>query len=363
MGDGVAAVTLARGQGDDLRHPAVPDGRPVRRRGGFQMQLDDDVDTVRDRPGRVLGGDVRPGLHRTRHQLPHRTLGVGRVGGRDRAGAGLHRLQHGDDLRAADLTDDLPGQGEPERVVQRVGQGEFAGLPAVRAAFPRPRPGLPRQRQRIPVRHLVQMQLVLGFERADRLMSADLGTQRPHQRRLPRRLRPGDHNRLPRPHRRGQKRRRQRRQRAQPDQIREGDPLQPVAADHHRRPRRHPRRRRQPRTAVQPQMQPRGSGAERAGVHLRPGRQEDQEVDQILITVRDRIRRDDRPVDQLEPDLVETVDGDVLHPVVIHQRLQPAQPEQRVEHRRRRRLLHTQRRRLTARRQRRLPPQPPTAPR
>ena len=40
------------------------------------------------------------------------------VGGADRPGPGLHRLDHRDHLAAADLADDLPRQVEPERVVQ-----------------------------------------------------------------------------------------------------------------------------------------------------------------------------------------------------------------------------------------------------
>ena len=110
------------------------------------------------------------------------------------------------------------------------------------------------------------------------------------------------------------------------------DPV-PVAADHHRRPGHHPRRRRQPGAAVQLQVQPRSALGERARVGLRPVGQEPQEVDQLLIGVGDRRARDPGAVDQLEQDPVRAEDDDVLDPVIIDQRLQPAQAEHRVEHR------------------------------
>ena len=86
-------------------------------------------------------------------------------------------------------------------------------------------------------------------------------------------------------------------------------------------------------------MQARLGLGERAGVDLAAGGQEDQEVDQLLIGVRHRRALDEGAVDQLEQDAVVADDDDVLDPVVVDQRLKPAEPEQGVEDRLSRRLL------------------------
>ena len=197
---------------------------PSGQRGGFQLQLDDDVDVLRDRPGGVVVGDVGAGLHRTRHQLPQRRLGVGRRGWceidpvPDSIALIIATIS-----AAADLTDDLPGQVEPERVVQRLIQSEFAGLPAVRAAFPRPGPGLPRQ-------------CTIGcwsgisckcssYSVSNVPIASCVGISAHNARTIvvfPAPCGPATTMRLAGLHRRGQKRRRHRRQRAQPDQIRRG---------------------------------------------------------------------------------------------------------------------------------------------
>jgi hypothetical protein len=80
-------------------------------------------------------------------------------------------------------------------------------------------------------------------------------------------------------------------------------------------------------------MQTRLGLGEAAGIDLAARGEEDQKVDQLLIAVGHRRAVDQRAVDQLEDDVVVAGDDDVLHPVVIDQRLEPAEPEQRVEHR------------------------------
>ena len=117
---------------------------------------------------------------------------------------------------------------------------------------------------------------------------------------------------------------------AQVDQVIQGDLAQPVPADHHRRARGDPGRGGQSGSAVQAQVQPRLRLGERSGVDLAARGQEDQEVDQLLVAVRDRGTGHEATVGQLEGDLVVAGDDDVLHPVVVDQRLEPPQPEQGV---------------------------------
>jgi len=99
----------------------------------------------------------------------------------------------------------------------------------------------------------------------------------------------------------------------------------------------------------------------RAELHPVPPGEEDQEVPQLGVAVRDRRPRLDRTVHQLQHDLVVRGDDDVLHPVVVQQILEPAHPEQPVEHGPGQHLLLRRRPRHLAHRQpvrRRLPHQP-----
>ena len=92
-----------------------------------------------------------------------------------------------------------------------------------------------------------------------------------------------------------------------------------------------------------------GLGERTGGALPGAGGQEADELQQLLVGIRHRRTADQGAVHQLQPHPVVSQDDDVLHPVVIHQRLQPAQPEQRVEHRLRQRLLLGPRPRRTPR--------------
>ena len=249
----------------------------VGQRAGLQVHVDDEVDGRGDRPHGVVVGDVRAGLHRAGDELADGGLGVGGVRGGDGPGAGLHRLDHRQDLLAADLADDLPGEVEPEGVEQRLVEGELAGLPPVRRRARPTRAGPPTRRRSGAVSvsscrcssYSVSKVPIASCRR-------DLGAQGPHQRRLARALRarrrrwtcgPGPPPAGTRPP--------TRRQRAPLDEVVQGDLPQPVPADHHRRARRHPRGRGQPGAAVEAQVQPRLGLGERARVDLdcvTPGR-------------------------------------------------------------------------------------------
>ena len=86
-------------------------------------------------------------------------------------------------------------------------------------------------------------------------------------------------------------------------------------------------------------MEPRLGLGEATGVDLAAGGQEDEEVDQLLVGVGHVRPLDQRPVGELEQDVVVPGDDDVLHPVVVDERLEPAETEQRVEDRPRQRVL------------------------
>ena len=161
------------------------------------------------------------------------------------------------------------------------------GLPPVRPALTGARPGLPGVDDLVAA-ELVEVQLVLGLEGADRLERVDLGAQGADQRGLAGSLRAGDDDELASPHRGAQERGRDRRQHVSVDEVVERDLHQPVASDHDRRSRRHPRRGGEPRAAVEPQVQPRLGLGEAAGVDLAARGKEDQEVDQLLVGVGDR---------------------------------------------------------------------------
>ena len=86
-------------------------------------------------------------------------------------------------------------------------------------------------------------------------------------------------------------------------------------------------------------MQPGLGLGEGSSVDLAAGGQEHQEVDELLVAVCHGRARHEPSVAQLEGDLVVAGDDDVLHRVVIHQRLEPAEPEQGVVDRAHQRVL------------------------
>ncbi len=179
---------------------------------------------------------------------------------------------------------------------------------------------------------LVQVQLVLRLEGADRLELVDLGAEGADQRGLSSPLRPGDHDRAPSAHRSPQERGDDGRHHVALHEVVQRDPHQPVPTDHDGRSRGHPRHGRQPGAAVQPHVEARLRLGERASIHLAARSKEDEEVDQLLIGVGHRRSGNERPVDQLELHVVVADDDDVLDPVVIHQWLEAAEAEERVEH-------------------------------
>src|SRR5690606_37907341 len=130
---GVPLGRFTGGDVHDLRDPPRAPPGVGAGGGGLEVDLDDEVDGLGELHRGQGVGDVGAVLHSAGDELAQRSLGVGRVGGADGAGTGLHGLDHGPDLPAADLADDLAGEVEAEGVVQGLGHGERAGGAAVGA--------------------------------------------------------------------------------------------------------------------------------------------------------------------------------------------------------------------------------------
>lgn len=86
-------------------------------------------------------------------------------------------------------------------------------------------------------------------------------------------------------------------------------------------------------------MQPRLGLGEGPSVDFAARGKEDQEVDELLVGVSDGWAIDQGAVDQFQEDVVVADDDNVLDVVVVDQRLQSAQAEERVEDSLRRGLL------------------------
>src|SRR5690606_27248367 len=127
-GHHLAAVGRAEDLDDvgDVPVLATPDAGLV-----HDVDVDDQVERARDHALRQLGRHVaavgQGQLHRT---VDDRRRAAG-VDGADRAAAGRHRLQHGDDLTAPDLAHDDPEHPEAERHGDQVAQRDLpAAAPA-----------------------------------------------------------------------------------------------------------------------------------------------------------------------------------------------------------------------------------------
>src|SRR5690606_6548262 len=153
--------------GDDFVDVAASTHRAVSITHVLTSDVHDQVDVLGDLPVGERLADVRAGLHRTRDQpLDGRARRV-RVGGRQRPGAGLHRLEHGQNLFAADLADDHAIEVVPQGVEHEIVQGDLAGHTAAGVAFTAARAGLPGDDALVPVGHVLQVQLVLGLDGAE----------------------------------------------------------------------------------------------------------------------------------------------------------------------------------------------------
>ena len=293
-------------------------------------QVHHDVDRGGQLADRQLAGDLRSLLHRAGDELLDGVLGAAGVGGADRTRAGLHRLEHVPDLRAADLADDLAGEVEPEGVVDGLLEAELTGLAAVDADLAGSGAVLPGVDDLVPVDQLVQVQLELGLEGADHLPGRDARAQGADPGGLAGALDAGDDDALAGSHAGGEEVGQDRGAGlAVVDHLVHGDLAHAVAADHDRGVGHHPGAGSEPRSPGQPQVQVRTGLGE--GPVL-PRAEVGEELAQLVLGVGDRVGLDQGAVDQFEPHRdhrAASDDDDVLHVRTLDQRLQPAQAEQR----------------------------------
>src|SRR5215470_6931142 len=105
--------------------------------------------------------------------------------------------------------------------------------------------------------------------------------------------------------------------------------LAAVAADRNRGPQRHVHDRGQPRAVRQPQVKLRVGGVEGAARQARVGGKRLDQLDEFLVAVGHRLDHDLLAVGVAEEHPVAAIDIDVLDPLVLEQRLQPPDAEQR----------------------------------
>ncbi len=174
------------------------------------------------------------------------------------------------------------------------------------------------------------------FERAlhgDKpLPRRDLVRDRPQQGGLPGVGRPGDHDVLPGGRGGGQEIRQLGQQRPVADQVSKEHLAKPGPADGNRGPQRHVHDRGQPRAVRQPQVKLRVGGVEGAARQARVGGKRLDQLDEFLVAVGHRLDHDFLAVGVAEEHLVAAVDVDILYPLVLEQRLQPPDAEQRGMH-------------------------------
>ena len=244
-------------------------------------------------------------------------------------GPGLHRLEHGPHLGAADLADDLAGQVEPEGVVDGLLEGELAGLAAVDADLAGTGPVLPGVDDLVAVDELVQVQLELGLEGADHLPGRDARAQRADPGGLAAALDPGDDDALAGADAGGEEVGQHRAAGlAVVDHLVHGDLAQAVTADHDRGVGGDPRGGCQPGAARQAQVQV-GPGFGEGPVLS--GAEVGEELAQLVLGVGDRRGRDQGAVGLLQPHRAVGAagdDDDVLDVGLLDQRLETAQTEQ-----------------------------------
>ena len=292
--------------------------------------LDDEVDAAGDEQIGELRRDVRAGLQRARHEALDRGPAAVRVGGAQGAGRGLGGLEHRDDLGPADLTDDDPRDVRAQHRVQQPVQGDLTGRPSVDAALAGTGTAFVGGDAVVPVGHLVEVQLELGLDRRDALPWVQFVAQRPDQGGFAGALRSGHHDCLAGPDRRAQELGQDVVDHPEALQVGQVDVGVAVDADDDGRAGAAPGAGGQAVPAVQAQVQLPVQRRERpAGLRG----QERQGLDEFLVAVSDR-RADLHlavAVDQVHA--VVAADLDVLHVGVVHQRLQTAEPEQRVEDR------------------------------
>ncbi len=140
-----------------------------------------------------------------------------------------HRVEHRDDLVAADLADDHAVGVHAQAHADEVRCGHFARALDIRfACFERHAVG-------VHISETVEAQLQLGLDRHDPFRRGDLRCERAQHRRLPRTCRTRHDDLLTRAHRSGQERCEALVDRPETDQVREVELHEAMPADRDRR--------------------------------------------------------------------------------------------------------------------------------
>ena len=231
-----------------------------------------------------------------------------------------HGVEHGDDLVAEHLADDHPARVHPQRPADQFGHGNGAVALHVR------QPLLERDHVGVQLGKVVQAQLQGPLHGDEPFLGRDLVRQRAQQGGLARVGRPGDHDVLPRGHRGREEGRHVGAERGVADQVGEEHFAHPGPPDGDRRPQGHIHDRGQPGAVGQAQVELRVGGVERPAGQARVGSQDLDQLDQLFVAFRDRLRHDLPAVGVADEDPVAPVDVDVLYLVVLEQWLKPAEP-------------------------------------
>ncbi len=176
---------------------------------------------------------------------------------------------------------------------------------------------------------LTEPELQRAFDGDESLLRSNLVGQRAQQRRLAGVRRAGDHDVLARRHGRGQERGQLVGHRRVTHQIIEVDAGQPGPPHRDARTGAHPHHGREPATVRQPKVELRIGRVERPAGQAGVRAEGLDQLDQLVVAVRDRLADDLTAIRVLDEDLVAAVDVDVLDIRIVQQRLQPADAEQR----------------------------------
>ena len=238
-----------------------------------------------------------------------------------------HGVEHRDDLAAADLADDHPVRGHPQRPPHQLGERD---LPfALHVLLP----GLHRDHVRVGAGVPVQAQLKAVLDRDQPLARRDRRGQRPQQRRLADRGAAADQDVLTGADHGGQERGELLVQGAVGGQASQGGAGEAVTADRHARPAGHGHHREQPPAARQRHADPGGGPVEPAFLVPGPGGDGADQVGQLGVAARDGRGADPPAPGVLDEHLIAAVGVDRFDVGVIQEWLEAAQAEDRVEDR------------------------------
>jgi hypothetical protein len=233
-----------------------------------------------------------------------------------------HGVEHGDDLVAEHLAHDHPGRVHAQRPAYQLGHGD---LPLPLGVG---QPLLEGHDVGVQLGELVQPQLKGPLHGDQPLVRRDLVRQGAQQRRLPGVRRPRDHDVLPRHYGGGEETPDLRGDGAVAHQVGQEDLAEAGAPDRHGRPQRHVHHGREPRPVGQPQVELRVGGVERAAGQAGVGREDLDQLDELLVGLGDRLVHELLAVGVADEDPVAAVDVDVLDLGIVQERLQAPDAEQ-----------------------------------